>query len=421
MIQDNYHVQSFQEKQYSKLAAEMSGYAHDIETWEKQGAQTAHLEEQTKLIAEKLQTGYIHHGLGWSRKVSVDPYAKRDLHIFGLNSKGVKKLDNYRNISILPIKARQQRNKVSKELQLFLHQNKYTRMWLFTDKRTTLPFLRKTFQKMHRKLSKLNDKKFMKNLGAKFVFRTSELGEMFPIGKDDISIHPHMHALLVLQRKLSTEDFEQLLKNIKSYWSAYCADSGIIRNARELTKYVVKPNDMAALNSEQTVKLYFAQERLHLVQPLAQFRKKRKQISDDNQKIIIRKGKPKAVPNWNRSTTKISEADPLTETFVRLEKRTIAEELFGCVPDAPKIVAWCTPSPMFSHVVEPLFMVHGLGNRDPLEMFEKDEVLAMQDSINVHTITLTVPNISKNNKQRNKNYESESKKPPKYPSTASIH
>ena len=154
---------------------------------------------------------------------------------------------------------------------------------------------------------------------------------------------------------------------------------------------------------------------------MAQFRKKRKQISDDNQKIIIRKGKPKAVPNWNRSTTKISEADPLTETFVRLEKRTIAEELFGCVPDAPKIVAWCTPSPMFSHVVEPLFMVHGLGNRDPLEMFEKDEVLAMQDSINVHTNTLTVPNISKNNKQRNKNYESESKKPPKYPSTASIH
>ena len=111
---------NFQEKQYAKTASTLVGQSYDFDKWQKSGEQKAYLEKQSKQIAEKLHQGYRHHGLGWSRIVSVNPYANTDLYLCGLFSKGVKKLDNYRNISIIPVKARQQRNGQNKDLQYFL-------------------------------------------------------------------------------------------------------------------------------------------------------------------------------------------------------------------------------------------------------------------------------------------------------------
>jgi hypothetical protein len=418
--QDTYHIQSFQEKQYAKLAAEMSGHSYNVDLWEKQQKQQDHLEQQSKRVAEKLNIGFMQYGLGWKRRLSFNPYRESNLWILGLHTKGVKKLDNYQNWSIIPVKARQQRAPTNKELQYFLSKNPYTRMYLFTDKRQTLVNLRSVMKTMHRRLSKLNGHKFMKKIGAQFVFRTTELGEIFPIGNDDISVHPHMHALMVLKRKLTRAQFITLNKFIKCYWKAYCADSGIIRNARELTKYIVKPNDLDALNAEQTCKLYLVQKGIHHVQPLGKFRVMKKQISDSNAKVIIRKGEPKIVPNWNRSTTNQSKADPVDEYLDCLEDQTKATSLRESIHDAPRRVAWCTPSPIFTPVTEPCFMVLGLTGRDPIEMFDKEDVIKMEHAINVHTNTLTVQRFNQNTKQQDNNYESEPKKPPKYTSTSSI-
>ena len=41
----------------------------------------------------------------------------------------------------------------------------------------------------------LNDTDFMKSLGAQFVFRATEFGELAADGENDLSLHPHMHAL----------------------------------------------------------------------------------------------------------------------------------------------------------------------------------------------------------------------------------
>ena len=414
-------ILSFQEKQYVDLASELSNQPYDIDLWEKQGEQQRHLEEQSKQVAEKLYQGYRHHGLGWSRIVSVNPYRSTDLYLMGLFSKGVKKLDNYRNISFLPVKGRQQRNRLSKELNLFCHNNPFTRAWLFTDKRTTIIHLRSVIQKMHRRLSKLNDKKWMKEYGARFVFRTTELGEIFPLGESDISVHPHMHALMILERKLTKEQFITLNKLIQNFWGAYSRDSGKIKNTRELVKYVVKPNDLDGLNSQQIVKLYEAQNGLHLVQSLQDLRMDRKSIRENNQKVIIRKGIPKVVPNWNGSITKQKrKPDRFVEYVEMLDDRRKADQLCESGRATPQIVAWCTPSPLFTHISEPIFMVHGLDGRDPVEMFDREEVQKIESAIMVHTNTLTVPPNSQNNQIENQIYESETKKPPNL-QTAGIH
>jgi hypothetical protein len=92
------------------------------------------------------------------------------------------------------------------------------------------------------------------------------------------------------------------------------------------------------------------------------------------------------------------------------------EKILGSGPrPTPKIVAWCSPAPVFTPVVEPLFMVHGLDGRDPNMMFSDDRVCKMADAISVHTKTLTVPDTFKKNNQENKIYESKSKIPSKNP------
>lgn len=420
MLQTKTDRLTFQEKQYVDLVSPLVNQPYDIDTWEEQGKQKRHLEKQTKLVAEKLYSGYRHHGLGWSRIVSVNPYRSTDLYLLGLFSKGVQKLDNFRNISFLPIKARQTRNKLTKELSLFVHRNPYLRTWLFTDKRTTLVHLRSVIKKMHRNLSKLNGKKWMKKFGARFVFRTTELGEIYPVGESDVSVHPHMHALMTLDRKLSKEDFILLNKKIQSFWGAYSRDSGKIRNPREMVKYCVKPNDLDALNSQQIVKLYYAQNGLHLVQSLQDLRLDRKAIRENNQKVIVRKGVPKVVPSWNRSGTK-RKPDRFEEYCDMLEDTRKADALRESGRATPRIVAWCTPSPLFTHISEPVFMVHGLKGRDPIEMFEREEVTRVESAIMVHTNTLTVSPKTKKLNPKDPKYESEPKIPERNLETAGLH
>ena len=252
------------------------------------------------------------------------------------------------------------------------------------------------------------------------MFRTTELGEIYPVGESDVSVHPHIHALMTLDRKLSKEDFILLNKKIQSFWGAYSRDSGKIRNPREMVKYCVKPNDLDGLNSQQIVKLYYAQNGLHLVQSLQDLRLDRKAIRENNQKVIVRKGVPKVVPNWNRSGTK-RKPDRFEEYCDMLEDTRKANALRESGRATPRIVAWCTPSPLFTHISEPVFMVHGLKGRDPIEMFEREEVTRVESAIMVHTNPLTVP--PKNNKLNPKDpkYESEPKIPERNLETSGIH
>ena len=156
------------------------------------------------------------------------------------------------------------------------------------------------------------------------------------------------------------------------------------------------------------------------MQPLADLKTERRQIRENNQKVIILKGIPHKVPNWNRSTTKKSKADPMREYLECLEDQTTANAIRESGHATPRIVAWCTPSPLFTHVTEPVFLVHGLNGRDPVEIFEREEVQKIEHAIMVHTNTLTVARNSKNNHSKIENHEIEPKKPPNI-QTAGIH
>ena len=432
MIQSKTHTPTFQEKLYIDNNIDEIGRCHDPEKWEDNAKKRKYLADQTKSLAFKLNEGYKVHGLGWSRRVNVNPYQHQDLYIFGLHSKEFKKLDGYKNINFLPSVAQKNRSSKTKEMELFLKHNKNCRMWTFTaGVRCNLSQLKAKCKWMHRKLSKLNDQPFMKNLGARFVFRATEFGELASIGHDDISLHPHMHALLHLDRYLSPMDWSYLLTRIQAFWGVYCKDCGKIQNSRELVKYCVKPSDLDGLNNVQLIKLYHETDGLRLWESLRDFRKMRRTIRDEKQKVVMRKGTPRLVPNWNGGSPRkpLSDydqndvqarwesaiqrmTDPRTTEVIQ-EERLLGKRS----RPLPKVVSWCSPAPVFTPVSEPLFLVHGLDGRDPRSFFNNEEVRRMEHFISVHTKTLTVPNTFKKNNQINKIDESKSKVPPK--STAS--
>ena len=422
MTQPKTQRPTFQEKLYIDNNIDEFGRCHDPDKWHDNAEKRKYLADQTKLIASKLKEGYLVHGLGWTHRVSVEPYEDQDLYLFGLQSKQYKKLDGYKNINFLPSVAQKNRSQQVKQMELFLKHNKNCRMWTFTaGPRCNLSRLRSQVKWLHRKLSKLNDTDFMKQCGARFVFRSTEFGELGEIGHDDLSLHPHMHALMYLDRYLRPEDWSYLLARIQAFWGFYCKDCGKIQNSRELVKYCVKPSDLDGLNNVQLIKLFHANKSLRLWESLRDFRKMRRTIREEKQKVVMRKGIPRLVPNWNGGPPKTSDDKP--EVQARwMDNRTTevieAERLFGkrSRPLA-KVVAWCSPAPVFTPVSEPLFLVHGLDGRSPGKMFSDENVRRMEHFISVHTKTLTVPNTFKKNNQINKIDESKSKVPPK--STAS--
>jgi hypothetical protein len=409
---------TFQEKQYLEACKGEIGRCIDPVIWEDQGEKRKYLENQTKDIARKLDKGYNLNGLGWSKTERVEPYAHADLHIMGLHSQQYKKLEGYRNITFLPLVAQKNRRPRVKELNLFLKHNKNCRMWTFTaGPRVNLAGVKPACTWMHRKLSKLNDQPFMRRLGVRFVFRSTEFGELAENGNEDISLHPHMHALMHLERYLRPEDWSYLLRRIQAFWGVYSKDCGKILNPRELVKYCVKPCDLDGLNSVQLIKLYHATKGLRLWETLRDLRKMRRTIREENKKVVMRKGVPQLVPNWNGGASKKDKREVLP---LWLKNRTTevveSEKILGSGSrPTPRIVAWCSPAPVFTPVSEPLFMVHGLDGRNPGEFFKNEIVKRMEHFISVHTKTLTVPETFKNNNEVKNTYESKSKIPPKNP------
>ena len=241
--------------------------------------------------------------------------------------------------------------------------------------------LRDRCQEMHRKISRANQTRFMRKSGACFVFRATEFGELVPHENGEISVHPHCHIVLVLDRKLTKTKWSQLLKRIHAHFGTYLQDNGKIKNARELVKYCVKPSDLDDLTPLQLKNLYYASKGLRLCEALQNFRQLRGYIRNERLKVIRRKDFLTLVPTWNGTC---HDQDLLPEPS--------KDEIVG---DEPSLLAWCVPSRVFTPITEPLFLVHGLGRRDPNSVFNWTEVITMGESIKVHTEVLTdIKNLS---------------------------
>lgn len=384
----------FQAHSYPSVASKLSGDLQEPDAWQKGQKQRQHLTEQTHKICSQLE------------EQGIEAYQEQDLTIFGLHSKAYKKVDPFRNICFLPSVAQKNRAKILKPLEYFLQKYPNARTSVLTSgTRCGLDELPSRIRWMHRKVSRCNTMYWMKEAGARFIFRSTELGEIAPVGKD-VSCHPHVHLVFILDKYLSREKWSNLLSKMRAFFGTHYEDCGKLKNPRELVKYCVKPSDFQYLDSHHVAKLFHATQALRLVESLKDLRVMKRELKEERKKLVRRKGVLKVVPNWVGGSS--HEDIPRYEIVDNDLNVDVCESL----AHTPKVVAWCAPARVFTPVTEPIFIVHGLGNQDPQRVFGWDEVQRMEHSISVHTKTITdLDQIRKNIPEGKKRYEDQKKIP----------
>ena len=395
---------NYQANLYVRMAARMTGKLVDQEKWKKQQADNKKLKEQTKVIATKLES------------VGISCYNSQDVAICGGDSRIVKEITNYRNINFFPEVAQKNRSKLCKDLNYFIQRNPKARMLtITTGVRCTQKELKYRCQKFHRLISRANSLPVMKDFGAKVEFRTTELGEIVPLANGEISVHPHMHLVYTLERKLTRGRWNKFLKSLHSYFGTNLSDDGFIKTAREFVKYCVKPNDLDELNAVQLKKLYESTQGIRLTEALHEFRNLRSSLQESKDKIVCIDGIFQRLPTWHTGGKKV----PRPKVVDDPDEDWITDDDAESNSVGAAVIAWLPPSSALQPVTEPIFLVRGIRAMKEIDpdfdtdsIFELPEVRETLSFINVHTSTLTVQeenqNLSLKTKINPQIYENES-------------
>jgi|GEM_PF-6797119 len=277
----------------------------------------------------------------------------------------------FRRCNFIPAVAQQKRRFILRHLELWLYEHPHARFWTFTSgKRCVCSDLRDRFQELHRKISRLSAQPFMRETGARIVFRGSETGSLTNEDggeqKDAAGqwlFHPHAHCIVELTKgRMHPDSWKGLLNNVHDFMGHHWNDAGHIADIREAAKYPMKPADVVRLNEQETVALHRALNRLHMVQPLGSLKAQISTTRDSGQMLITQPREEGTAPiariaNWNRHRRKpdLSQDEEALATIL---------EHPGDVTDADRnrdaqVVAVLPPGPYFGPTLRPAILIRG--------------------------------------------------------------
>lgn len=312
-----------------KIVEAESGREISEEAFERKKAERDLLMQQSLHIADMLES------------VGVKAFGESKLTMVGLLTGIEEPMVDFRNIVFIPAVAKRKRNRMLGDLEFFIQRHPHCRMWVFTSgARCTIDCVADRIAEVHRRISKLNAKPFLKSAGVNIVFRSSELGSLQRI--DGLAtFHIHCHVIIHMSKKLPKPVWGSLLSKVREWWQFHFADAKEIQMAREACKYVVKPADLLNLTAPELKALHEQLFKLHLVQALGALRKQRKNREDSDERFHRVSGplgsKLVTVPNWNT--------------------RPAASASGGSKPRPDTVLATLAPAPYFSRITEPAAIV----------------------------------------------------------------
>lgn len=184
---------------YLRIVRDESGREIPQEAFERKKAERDLLMAQSLHIADMLESA------------GIKAYGESKLTMVGLLSGIEEPLVDFRNIVFIPAVAKRKRNRVLGDLEYYIQNHPYSRMWVFTSgSRCPIESVADRIREVHRKISKLNAKPFMKAAGISIVFRATELGSIQRV-EGLPTFHIHCHAIIDLERKLSREAWSMVL------------------------------------------------------------------------------------------------------------------------------------------------------------------------------------------------------------------
>jgi len=335
--------------------------------------------QMTLDLAERLES------LGISAYSDGDP-----IQIIGAHSGTIYELPNFRQCNMLPMSAQKKRNPTLNML-LYYTQMKgmknFRHIVLHKGPRCLITDLKRRYREMKKLFNKWN-KQYAAIYDAYFVFYSCEAGSPVKKAKDKVkgtrpyilssagrrirqtdhkgrqTWHPHIHALLEMERYLEKPVFEKMCNDMRRCFGRleYLFNEPL-ENTRELCKYMVKCDELMDLKDQDLVDYYHETKGARTIQTMGGFKEFKAKLKDSGRTIRSATnrdtGQKELFPmkNWNRN-------------FARdIQDRTEGEELDKNIRDtiygpagpltSPALISRMAPTHLFCPVAEPAFMVRG--------------------------------------------------------------
>ncbi len=297
--------------------------------YEKAEKERALLDRQTEVIADRLESVGIRARIGSHT-------------LIGLLSEAYIEKSAYRNCNILPSVQSGNTHDMMKCVQYWLDTcaAKQTRMWVLSWGWVPLHEYNAEHKKFTRKISKMNDSKTLKKAGISFIYSAIENTIKWNEGRPYLNLHAHV--LVKATKKLGREKWADLLRDVKIFAPRNYLHDSAIRSAKEVVKYVFKPQEFQKLTDEQLGALFQATKGLRFHIPMGELRTFRAGLKNDGLKL--RKIESRGAGEWRLIKAR--------------ERKETERDTPPATGDGVNLILGITsPSPMFNETFEPCLIV----------------------------------------------------------------
>lgn len=318
--------------------------------WQERQSRNLLLRRQSEEIADKLKT------VGVDLYAPQDPDADTVTLVGDLSGETEESLSNqFRHSLFLPAVAASDRARQTKKLELYLQRHRRSRFarYLVVTHGVRIAWhdsdFRQKIAEFHNKLGTFA-RAARKQFNVEIVLRSTEMTLRDLPGQSGFD-GVHLHAnIIYIPPKLTGDKWKKWLNFCHKYFGSHVRDAGRIKNLQEIVKYVTKPSasaserekipglvGMCQISPSRLAWLHAATRRLHIVQPLQNFRSFLRGVAISRLKIYRAEG----------GTLELVQKP-------QVEKRAAREER-GCRENI--IITRTLPQPRFSAIYEPISIV----------------------------------------------------------------
>jgi hypothetical protein len=330
----------------------------------------------------------------------VDAYRPESDHVYTVTSDGYYSIlasSQYRHIIFLPSVQQFEIRQFARELEYCLLNKKWARMWVITaGPRCYHCDLQGQVQKLNKKIADLN--KLLQKYGIETISSRIE----FTLVRDemgDITYHPHSHVIINPLHRIAPDVWATMLIEAHKLLPDYFSVCGVIRNLKEVTKYITKiitseEGDGIGIMDLEPSELKQFQEAVFNQRLVAKYNSFRDQSRDFAKKeCVLKKSCRNKKVAWllvkkNKIKKKVaSELTPGNDKL-KIKNKVIGETI-------------C----MIQNILQKGYLIQNFDFNSPIYPYG-------QSPINVHTNTITlIPRVKKSESTLDLNLENISQRP----------
>lgn len=322
---------------HNAVIAHRTGKEVDFEQWQVERERSVKIEEQTEIIARKLE------------EAGVSAYSGNDIVMVGLVTGVELPVGKYRPIRMLPLIAQRERRNMRNALEYYLKTTRYghyARYAVFTAPQPVPVFgpLREVTAALTRRLSRWGSK-ICSKYDIEVLFRGVEATRKIRGVDTRHSYHRHANVIYCPTRRLSKKEWAEFLRETHEYFEGLWKDCGRLENIDEVLKYAFKPDEIVSASVEEVRWLYEETLKTRTAETLGSLRVFRREAEKERVKFL-------RDPEGSGAIVKVTKATRDRKD----EERPVEFEYEDEEPTAHLLTTTC-PVPLATPWLEPFVVI----------------------------------------------------------------